>query len=56
MKIRPVGAEMFHVDGRTGMMKVTVTFRNVPNTNKNGQKNLISSIFWNGWAESQTTN
>ena len=28
MKIRPVGAELFNTNGRTGMTKVTVTFRN----------------------------
>jgi hypothetical protein len=28
MKIRPVGAELSHVDRRTGMTKVIVTFRN----------------------------
>jgi len=39
MKIRPVGAELFHAaDGRTGMMKLTVTFRNAPNANKSGYK------------------
>jgi len=39
MKIRPVEGELFHaegMDGRTDMMKLTVAFRNVPNTNKNG--------------------
>jgi hypothetical protein len=36
MKIRPVGAEMFHEDGRTDM-KFVVAFRNVmkaPETNQ----------------------
>jgi len=28
MKIRPVGAELFHADGRTDMNKLVVTFRN----------------------------
>ena len=28
MNIRPVGAELFHADGRTDMMKLTVAFRN----------------------------
>jgi len=28
MKIRPVGAELFHADGQTYMMKLTVAFRN----------------------------
>jgi hypothetical protein len=28
MKIRVVGAELFHADGRTDMTKLIVTFRN----------------------------
>ena len=28
MKIRPVGAELFHADGQTDMMKLIVAFRN----------------------------
>jgi len=47
MKIRPVGAEMFHVDRETDMMKVIVTFRNSANMSKNyiiifrgGEKNF----------------
>jgi hypothetical protein len=28
MKICPVGAEFFHADGRTNIMKLTVDFRN----------------------------
>jgi len=28
MKIRPVGAELFHVDGRADMTKLIVAFRN----------------------------
>ena len=28
MKIRPVGAELFHTDGRTDMKKLIVAFRN----------------------------
>jgi hypothetical protein len=31
MKIRPVGAEVFHADGQTGMAKVRVAFRNFAN-------------------------
>ena len=27
MKIRPVGAELFHADGQTGMTKLTVALR-----------------------------
>jgi hypothetical protein len=31
MKILPVGAELFHVDGQTDMKKVIVAFRNFGN-------------------------
>jgi hypothetical protein len=34
MKIRPVGAELFHADGRTFMTKLTVAFRNFLNKPK----------------------
>jgi hypothetical protein len=34
MKIRPVGAELFHADGRTDMMQLIVAFRNFVNTPK----------------------
>jgi len=30
-KIRPVGAELFHADGRTNMMQLTVAFRKSAN-------------------------
>ena len=29
MKIRPVGAELFHVDRQTDMTKLTAAFRNL---------------------------
>jgi hypothetical protein len=35
MKILPVGAELFHADGRTDMMKLTVAFRSFENSPKN---------------------
>ena len=35
MKIRPVGAELFHEDKRTDMTKITVTSRNSANAPKN---------------------
>jgi hypothetical protein len=35
MKICPVGAELFHVDRRTGTMKLIVAFCNYANTPKN---------------------
>jgi len=31
MKIRPVGAELFHADGLTDMVKLIVAFRNFAN-------------------------
>jgi len=34
MKIRPVGAELFHVERRTDMTKLTVSFRNFANAPK----------------------
>jgi hypothetical protein len=35
MKIRPVGAELFHADRRTGMTKLIVAFRNFAKVPKN---------------------
>jgi hypothetical protein len=35
MKIRPVGAEMLHSDGRTDMAKLIVAFRNPANAPEN---------------------
>ena len=35
MKIRPVGSELFHANGRTDMTKVTEAFCNFTNTPKN---------------------
>ena len=35
MKIRRVGAELFHAGGRTDMKKLTVAFRNFANAPKN---------------------
>ena len=34
MKIRSVGAELFHADGRTDMTKLTAAFRNFANASK----------------------
>jgi hypothetical protein len=34
MKIRPVGAELFHADGQTDMTKLMVAFRNFANAPK----------------------
>jgi hypothetical protein len=35
MKFRPVGAELFHADGRTDMTKLKVAFRKFANAPKN---------------------
>jgi hypothetical protein len=35
MKIRPVGTELFHADGRTDITKVIVALRNFVNAPKN---------------------
>jgi hypothetical protein len=47
MKIRPVGAEVFHADGQTDMAKIIVAFRNFANLPK--IYNLMSTIIgvWN---------
>ena len=34
LKISPLGAELFHADGQTGMTKLTVGFRNFVNAPK----------------------
>jgi hypothetical protein len=38
INIRPVGAELFHADGRTDMPQLTVAFRNFANAPKNPRK------------------
>jgi len=35
MKIRPMGAELFHMDRRTDMTKLIVAFRNFVNAHNN---------------------
>ena len=37
VKIRPVGAELFHADRLTGMTKLIVAFRGFANSSKNGR-------------------
>jgi len=41
MEIRPVGAELFHVDGRTDMTKLIVAFRNFSTAPTN---NLLGTL------------
>jgi hypothetical protein len=35
MKLRPVGAELFHADGQTDMIKLIAAFRNFADAPKN---------------------
>jgi hypothetical protein len=44
MNIHPVGAELFHADGRTDMMKLTVALRNVANVPKSGCEKAYAAI------------
>ena len=44
MKICPVGAELFHVDGQTGMTKLIVAFCNFANVPKK-----CWSSYWQAW-------
>jgi hypothetical protein len=37
MKIHPLGAELFHADGRTDIMKLIVAFRSFANAPKKGE-------------------
>ena len=50
MKIRPVGAELFHAcvrtDGQIRMMKLTIPFRNFANEPKNKEKEKLQDINW----------
>jgi hypothetical protein len=43
MKIRPVGAELFHVGRQTDMMKLTVAFRDFENAPKKREKVSLST-------------
>jgi hypothetical protein len=43
MKIRPVGAELFYLDGRTDMKKLIVAFRNFANAPK---KKLTNDVLY----------
>ena len=45
LKIRPVGGEMFHADGRTGMTKLWVAFRNFANAPEKQRK--VTSLLEN---------
>jgi len=43
MKIRPVGAQLFHTDGETDMTKLTVAFLNVAKV-RNESQNFINTL------------
>jgi hypothetical protein len=43
MKMRPVGAELFHADGRTDMTKLTAAFRNFADSPKNRVINITAT-------------
>ena len=43
MKIRPVGAELFHADRRTDMTKLIIAFRNYVNAPKNSYYRLLAN-------------
>ena len=42
MKIRPVGSQLFHANGRTNMMKLIAAFRNFTNALQNAKYCTIS--------------
>ena len=42
MKVRPLGAEMLHVDGQTDLTKLTVGVRNFVNAPKNAFLRTVS--------------
>ena len=44
VKTRPVGAELFHADGRTDMTKLIVAFRNFANAPKTRVRKLHKRI------------
>ena len=40
MKIHPLGAELFHADGRTDMTELIVAFHNFTNATKNQKRRI----------------
>ena len=44
MKINPLGAELFHADRRTNMVKLIVVFRNFANAPKNESEKVMFFI------------
>jgi hypothetical protein len=54
MKIRPVGAELFHADGQTDMTKLIVVFRNLAKAPKKMLLVEINSEVQGGHTNSHT--
>ena len=52
IKIRPVAAELFYVDGQTEMTKLTLAFRNFSNAHKNNYFNAKLDMLLNSEDES----
>ena len=46
MKIYPVGAELFHADGRADMTKITVTSRKSENAPKNWYRDTSMNVMY----------
>ena len=46
MKIRPVGAELFHTDGQTDMPKLIFAFRNTANTPEDESNRKFKIYFY----------
>jgi hypothetical protein len=42
IKIRPVGAELLHADGRTDLTKLIVAFHNFANRPKNSMSKILT--------------
>ena len=59
MKMSPVGAELFHADGRTDMKKLIVAFRNFANAPENylnfppHPSDLTEPFFKHAWSSLQ---
>ena len=47
MKIRQMGAELFHADGQTDMTKIVVAFRNFANAPKINVRNRNIFVYSN---------
>jgi hypothetical protein len=54
MKIRPLGAELFHADGRTDTTKLKVAFRNFAKAPKNYTVSLHIEILCFVWIPEET--